>query len=245
MTALGNPLSVAEGPSLCAACAIRHNGICGALSSDEIADLNTLARRKELVAGQTHVLEGDQARDFANITSGVAKLVRLAEDGRSQIVGLLFPSDFIVASLADPAVTVEPNTIAAVTDLELCLFPRTGFESLLEKYPMLEIKILKQVMNELHVARDWMVLLGRKTAEERVASFLLHVAMKMQNSGCSPQAGFELPMGRADIADYIGLTIETVSRKITKLRKDGVITFEGSKRIVVVDHQRLQERAGF
>ncbi|MEO1641618.1 MAG: Crp/Fnr family transcriptional regulator [Pseudomonadota bacterium] len=229
----------------CAGCAVRHAGLCSALSSDEIADLTAIARRKHLSPGQSLVLEGDTAREFANITDGVAKLVRGAEDGRSQIVGLLFQSDFIGAAPGTGQAQTEPHSIVAVTELELCLFPRQRFDTLLHRYPTLENKLLQQTLDELQLARDWMVLLGRKTAEERVATFLLHVAQKMRNSGCGPLDTFDLPLGRADIADYIGLTIETVSRQISKLRKAGIIALDGAKSVTYVDYEGLKERAGF
>ncbi|MEL7255798.1 MAG: Crp/Fnr family transcriptional regulator [Pseudomonadota bacterium] len=232
-------------PEPCAHCSIRHSSLCGALSSDEIRDLNAIARRKTLEPGQPHVMEGDKSRDFANVTSGVAKLVRGAEDGRSQIVGLLFPSDFIAGSLGRKDPVAAPQSIEAVTKLQLCVFPRIPFEEILHAHPSLEFKLLSRTLDELQIARDWMVLLGRKTAEERVASFFLYVSQKMENLGCRGQTSFDLPLSRAEIADYIGLTLETVSRQITRLKKDGVVEFEGSKHLVRFDRQELERRAGF
>jgi len=174
----------------------------------------------------------------------VAKLIHGAADGRTQIIGLLFPSDFICGTLGGGAST-EPHSIEAASELELCLFPRGRFERMLVKYPSLEKRLLERTLSELQLAREWMVLLGRKTAEERVASFILHVADKMSNRGCVPSSGFDLPLSRADIADHIGLTIETVSRQITKLRKDGVLTMDGTRHVRAVDRERLTERAGF
>lgn len=207
--------------------------------------MNAIARRKKLSAGQSYLLEEERALDFASITNGVGKLVRGAEDGRSQILGLLFPSDFLGGAVGSPRPDTEFNAIEAISDLELCIFPRVPFEDLLHQYPSLEFKLLNRTLSELQVAREWMVLLGRKTAEERVASFLLHVADKIQNSSCEGQVNFDLPLGRADIADYIGLTLETVSRQISRLRKDGIIGIEGSKHVVFIDEEKLRERANF
>ncbi|MEM7596430.1 MAG: Crp/Fnr family transcriptional regulator [Pseudomonadota bacterium] len=238
------PADLGAEPERCATCAVRNSSLCGALSSDEINDLNKLSRPKSLKPGQTFVFEGDQIKDFANVTQGVAKLMRGSEDGREQIVGLLFPSDFIGGPMSDNSQD-EPYTIEAVSPLELCIFPRDGFEALLEKYPALERKLLDRTLNELQLAREWMVLLGRKTAQERVATFIMHVAEKMRNHGCQGTIGFDLPLGRADIADHIGLTIETVSRQITQLRKEGVIDMQGARHILAYDADRLREYAGF
>ncbi|MEO1026705.1 MAG: Crp/Fnr family transcriptional regulator [Pseudomonadota bacterium] len=237
--------SLIEEPEMCANCSIRHSSLCSALNSEEIMDLNAIASRKRLDAGQTFLFEGDSARSFANVTDGVAKLVRGAEDGRSQIVGLLFPSDFLGGSLGSGAVNKTPHAIEAVSQIELCIFPRPKFEDLLHKYPSLEFKLLNRTMSELQIAREWMVLLGRKTAEERVATFLLHVAEKMKNVTCKGQGSFDLPLNRADIADYIGLTLETVSRQISRLKKDGIIQIEGAKHITFIDEEALKRRANF
>ncbi|MEM1364085.1 MAG: Crp/Fnr family transcriptional regulator, partial [Pseudomonadota bacterium] len=230
-------------PAVCAACAVRNSSLCGALSSDEINELNKLSRRKSLDPGQTYVFEGDKALDFANVVQGVAKLTRGAEDGRLQIVGLLFPSDFIGGSMAlghgSDRKAEEPYTIEAVSPLELCIFPRAGFEKLLMRFPALEHKLLDRTLTELQVAREWMVLLGRKTAQERVATFILHVAEKMRNHGCHSSLGFDLPLGRGDIADHIGLTIETVSRQITQLKRKGIIDMQGARHVRSYDLDAL------
>ncbi|MEL6551578.1 MAG: Crp/Fnr family transcriptional regulator [Pseudomonadota bacterium] len=240
----GNPLPRLSASARCEGCAIRHSSVCGALSGDEIAALNALARRKRLAAGETYLMEGDTAGDFGNITRGVAKLVRGAEDGRLQIVGLLFQSDFVGSGLEGDA-PEEASSIEAVTDLELCLFPRKPFQDVLARFPSLEHRLLKRALDELRFAREWMVLLGRKTAEERVATFMLHMARRLQTEGCHHRESFDIPLNRAEIADYIGLTLETVSRQMTKLRKDGIVVFEGAHHVQSIDHARLVERAGF
>lgn len=215
------------------------------MSSEEITSLNAIAARKRLAAGQTHLFEGDVSLSFANVTDGVAKLVRGAEDGRSQIVGLLFPSDFIGGTLGQAEGSGAPYAIEAVSEMELCVFPKPQFEDLLHDFPALEFKLLNRTLNELQIAREWMVLLGRKTAEERVATFLLHVAEKMTNVTCRGRSSFDLPLSRSDIADYIGLTLETVSRQMSRLRKDKIITLDGTKHVTFVDMDRLRARADF
>ncbi|MCY4335450.1 MAG: Crp/Fnr family transcriptional regulator [Litoreibacter sp.] len=178
------PTHLTDEPELCANCAIRHSSLCGALSSEEITSLNSIAGRTKLQTGQTYIFEGDETHSFANVTHGVAKLVRGAEDGRSQIVGLLFPSDFLGGTLGGARTHIARHSIEAVSDMELCTFPKSRFEELLHDFPALEYKLLNRTMSELEIAREWMVLLGRKTAEERVATFLLHVSEKMKNVTC-------------------------------------------------------------
>lgn len=232
-------------PALCAACAVRNSSLCGALSAEELHGLNIISRRKTFERGQFHVLEGDDALEFANVVRGVGKLVRGAPDGRAQIVGLLFPSDFIGSYASSGDGAQEPFSIEAASEMELCLFPRAQFQKLAQEFPGLESRLLARTLTELQVARDWMVLLGRKTASEKVATFLLHVGQRVQNAGCHPTEGFDLPLSRSDIADHTGLTVETVSRQIGHLRKAGVLEMEGTRHVRWMDHDALSDAAGF
>jgi CRP/FNR family transcriptional regulator len=230
-------------PSACTHCAVRSRGLCAALSGDEIGALNEIATRRTLHDGEFFVFEGDATQSFANVTSGVGKLTQSLEDGREQIVGVLFPSDFIGRAFAGPA-SVYPCTVQAAGEVKLCVFPAARFDQLLIRFPKLERKMLEQTQKELDTARDWLTMLGRKTASERVATFLYHFAMRFAESGCKAGHAFEMPFTRADIADFTGLTYETVSRQISLLRKQGIITFESPRHISHVDMERLAECAG-
>lgn len=232
-------------PPACGACAVRNRSLCSALSAAEVGELNRIATRRQLNPGELFAVEGDPSIAFANVISGVAKLVRGMEDGREQIVGLLFPSDFVGRALSrSMGVAAVPYTVQAATPLELCSFPAKGFEALLTRHPELEHKLLERTLSELDSARDWMLLLGRKSAAERVATFLHHIARRCATSGCKTGENFDLPLTRADMADFTGLTIETVSRQISRLRKDGILAMEGNRHVVLVDMARLAERAG-
>lgn len=235
-------------PLACETCAIRSASLCGALQDQEIHALNSIAGRKKLQAGEVYSLEGDETTAFANVVSGVAKLVRGMEDGREQIVGLLFPSDFLGRTFGVQQPARMPYTVEAATDLELCTFPTTAFEAVVTTHPAMERKLLERTLGELDAARDWMLLLGRKSAGERVATFMHHIARRCASLSCHAVAlggvDFDLPLSRSDMADFIGLTIETVSRQISKLRKEGILVMEGTRRVVSVDMERLAERAG-
>jgi CRP/FNR family transcriptional regulator len=159
-----------QAPALCQNCAIRNLSLCGALTNAEIGSLNSISGRRRLRAGEVYAVEGDEATAFANVVSGVAKLVRRMEDGREQIVGLLFPSDFMGRTFGQEKPARIPYTVEAATDLELCTFTSAGFEQIVETHPMLERKLLERTLGELDAARDWMLLLGRKSAGERVVS---------------------------------------------------------------------------
>ena len=238
-----NPQAI-ELAEKCAACTVKHRAICGALTKDELNQLNKIARRRTISSGQT-IMSDEEPADFVGIvTDGVIKLTKTLSDGRQQIVGLQFASDFLGRTY-----NTQNNFCAeAATEVELCSFPRQDFELMLKKFPELENRLFQNTLDELDAAREWMLLLGRKTAQEKVASLLLMIASRAPNVGCrhAPElefARFTLPLTRADLADYLCLTLETVSRQITKLKTKGVIELVDNREIIVPDIKALEQVA--
>jgi len=206
----------AQRTSPCAACAVRDMAFCGALGNDEMPRLLAIMSTVEVAPHQPIIDEGEAANYLFNVTSGAAKLYKLLPDGRRQITGFLFEGDFLGIAMNERyAYSAE-----AVDKVSLCRFPRRKLESLLDEFPKLEKRLLGMASNELVQAQDQILLLGRKTAQEKIVSFMLSLSDRVVKRGglASPIA---VPMGRADIADYLGLTTETVSRTITNLKRDG------------------------
>ncbi len=228
----------------CHHCAIRHHSVCGALKEEELFELNKIARQKHFKAGETIVSDTEAADFFANIVSGVVKLSKTMSDGRQQIVGLLFSPDFLGRAYR----THHTYFAEAATDVTLCSFPHNAFETILKKFPELEHRLFAHTLDELDSAREWMLLLGRKTAAEKVANFLYILAKRSHLQGCSSPnedtASFAIPLTRADMADYLGLTIETVSRQMTKLKKNNVILMQDNRYINVIDMNLLSSLSG-
>ncbi len=231
--------------SRCETCSIRHQAVCGALTGPELARLNQIAKPRKVAAGQTIMSDEDPATFLANVVSGVVKLSKTLPDGRQQVIGLLFSPDFLGRVFNE----TNPYFAEAAVDSEICSFPRKQFEALLDEFPGLEHRLLEHTLSELDSAREWMVLLGRKTAQEKVASFLLLLANRSLITGChhiqpGEEASFELPLSRNDIADYLGLTVETVSRQITRLKSANVINLVDNRHFTVPDLDRLRDIAG-
>lgn len=225
----------------CDSCAVRHRAVCGALSRAEIERLNQIAHHKLLPPGQIILHDNAEMPYFANIISGVVKLTKTLTDGRQQIVGLQFASDF----LGRPFRSQSPYHAETVTDVHLCTYDKGQFERLVKEFDGFEHRLFEHTLDELDSAREWMLLLGRKSAGEKVASFLLMVARRMETIGCKPSGlddrpRFNLPLSRSEIADFLGLTIETVSRQISRLKLAKIIGLEGSRTIVILDMARLQ-----
>jgi len=232
------------GRSTCDKCAIRGDALCGALSGQELTRLNAIAFRKRLDTGR-FILGPSQEQEFcASIISGVVKLSKTLVDGRQQIVGLQFASDLVGRLFGGRAVFVAE----AATPVELCCYSRTQFEALLQEYPAMKQVLLQRTLEELDAAREWMVLLGRKSAAERVASFILMIAERQRATQRTREAGarlpeFELPLSRTETGEYLGLTIETVSRQFKRLRAAGLIRMNGIRTATVLDVDGLRRVA--
>jgi CRP/FNR family transcriptional regulator len=228
---------------ICADCSVRDLALCGSLTDVELEALNALGRRQQLTKGETVIWAGDESIICANLLSGVLKLSASTADGREQIVGLHYPADFIGRPYADAA----DFTVTALTDAELCVFPRKQFEQVLEDHARMERLLLQRTFAALDEARGRMLMLGRKSAEEKIAGFLLDMADRAGSSACRATVEgpitFDLPLTRGQIADVLGLTIETVSRQMTKLKAVGVIGLPGGRAVTLRDRGALEERA--
>jgi len=238
------PLQSDPLPDLCRACKARHRGICGALDAQQLAELNRRSHKQVVEPGKTLLDAEERTSAYSNILAGVVKLSKMLPDGRQQIVGLQFAPDFVGRPFSqESALKAE-----AVTSTVLCTFPRNVLERMITDSPGLEHSLYLQALAELDDARDLLLTLGRKTARERVATFLLMIA---RHSPRQDEAGegeiaaeFELPLTRAEIADFLGLTIETVSRQLTKLKGSGVIRVEQNRRISVPEMELLEAETG-
>ncbi|WP_165933047.1 Crp/Fnr family transcriptional regulator [Rhizobium sp. BK068] len=221
-------------------CEVRHKGMCGALSADELLALSAHTRLVNHEAGDELAGEKMPAESYATVIRGVVKLTKTLEDGRQQIVGLQFAPDLLGRLNADEnAVSVE-----AASDVNLCRVPKAALERMVKNNPALAGHLMAQTLRELDEARDWMVTLGRKTAAEKVASFLLLIATHLDPEAVGKKRQFDLPLSRADIADFLGLTIETVSRQMSKLKADGVISIIANRHIKVPKLSKLKACCG-
>jgi CRP/FNR family transcriptional regulator, anaerobic regulatory protein len=216
---------------------MRGRGICAAVGQDLLPRLDAIAIGRKVAAGRTLFEEGDPADDVFTITAGMIKLYKLMSDGRRQIVGFLVPGDFLGLAFGRTYVYTAEAVVATTT----CRFSRQQFHALLDECPTLEKEILTRTATELAAAQEQMLLLGRKTARERVASFLLALARRRKIGPAQP---FALLMSRADIADYLGLTVETVSRTLGLLGRNGMIELADAHTVVIRRQVALEQVAG-
>lgn len=228
----------------CDACAVRHRSICAVMNATELAALQAMAQQKSVARGQWIVRAGEPAAHVANIVSGAVKLCRTDVDGRDTIVGLQFASDF----LGRPFRRESVFDAVALSDVQLCLFPSGPFETLIKSHPGLERELYSRTLDELDAAREWMAVLGRQSAQQRLAALLVMMTDRSLAARCSGEdadepVAFELPLSRQEIAEFLGLTIETVSRQFTLLKTDRVIALSGYRDVVVLAENDLRRRA--
>ncbi len=216
--------------SPCAACSVRDLSICGVLDNIDLQRMADIAQNLTFSARDPIIDEGEAANFLFNITAGTVRLYKLLPDGRRQITGFLSAGDFLGIAMNE----IYPYSAEAVDKVTVCRFRRRKLENLLDELPHLEKRLLGLASNELAQAQDQMVLLGRKTAKEKLVSFLLALSKRQEaiGFGLSPVA---LPMSRADIADYLGLTTETVSRTFSNLRRSQTIRIERGGKVALPD----------
>ncbi|MFC6686567.1 transcriptional regulator FnrL [Jhaorihella thermophila] len=235
--------AVAAPTQKCTECPIRHRAVCAHCNPLELQELDEIKYYRSFEAGQTVIWAGDKMGFVGTVITGVATLTQTMEDGRTQMVGLLLPSDFV----GRPGRDTAAYNVIATTDIVMCCFRKKPFEDLMARTPHIAHRLLEMTLDELDAAREWMLVLGRKTAREKIASLLSIVARRDASIAKKATVGplvFDLPLTREAMADYLGLTLETVSRQISALKKDGVIEMQGKRHITVPDMGRLMEEAG-
>jgi CRP/FNR family transcriptional regulator len=216
-----------RGANNCDDCKVRLFSVCGALEASELDELDHISQVRHFASKTMLFDQGALAGSVFNVTKGMVRLYKSLPDGRRQIVGFALPGDFLGLALMDRyGVAAE-----TVNEVKVCRFARPAFIKYVDGKPHLLRRLHEFAGHELSLAQDQMLLLGRRSAEEKVAAFLLNLQARYARIG-TMSVTVPLPMSRQDIADYLGLTIETVSRTLTKFARDKVI-------VVVPDGVRL------
>jgi CRP/FNR family transcriptional regulator, anaerobic regulatory protein len=214
----------------------RRDGICAVLDAGARAQLLQISRRKTVSAHNVIFRDGDDADQYFTVTSGIVKLVKTLADGQQHIIGLIYPPDFMGQTLNHR----HTYSAEAATNVELCSYPRPAFNAFLKVHPELERQMFEMTIRELDVCRDWTLLLGRKCSYKRVAGFLLMMARRVPQAETGQDTvHIELPFTRAEMADYLGLTLETVSRQFSRLKEKRIIAMPSSRDIVIPDMELL------
>ena len=215
----------------CFGCPVREVAICGSLDNESLREFRKMGCCVELRPGEELARQGEAAFSVFTITSGMLKSYEILPDGRRQITGFHSPGDFVSAGPDDRFETI----IEAVEDTRLCAFPIRRFEDFVGDHRSLERELYITSERRLADSRRQMVLLGRKNAVERIASFFLALCERREGAD-----QLRLPMSRSDIADYLGLTKETVSRVLAQLKSRRLIRLLAIDRIEILDRAELK-----
>lgn len=216
-----------EAVAHCMTCKSRFLAVCSVFDDHELVAFDRIVQHRCFQARASLFEQGEAAESVFSVSEGVVRVFRLLADGRRQILGFALPGDFIGVSLPD----IYEFSAEAVGPVKVCRIPRNAFRTMVDEKPHLLRKLHELSGRNLEEAQEQMVLLGRKNADERIAAFLLALRGRWARvSTCSVTV--PLPMSRLDIGDYLGLTIETVSRTISKFAREKLI-------VVVPDGVRL------
>jgi CRP/FNR family transcriptional regulator len=230
-----------ECAQVCAGCAVRDVTLCGSLNERGMAELNRVARRRRVEQGETIVWAGEESRNCGNIVAGLFKLSASTADGREQTVGLLYPAAFV----GRPYATKSDYSVTALSTGEVCVIPRIAFEATLERHGEMQRALMRRTLASLDETRARLLMLGCQSAEERIAGFLLDMADRCRDESDAIQnrQTFDLPLSRGAIGDVLGLTIETVSRQMTKLKSARIITLPGGRAVTIERRAALEALA--
>lgn len=218
----------------CATCGSRAVGLCEPLDACALDDMSGESERQTLEPREAIFHQGDESRFVYTLTEGVARLTRVLPDGRQAVIGFRFAGDIIGFSPDG-----EHNFGAEMlTRGTVCRLDRRRLEQLFRRYPMLERRFLDLCMRELAASQDHILALGRFNAEERVAAFLVSLVEAQERRG---QRGpvFDLPATRADIGEFLGLTLETVSRAFSSFRRRNWIRLHGHSGLELLNRAAL------
>lgn len=230
-----NPSTQSDG-LLCQSCAARCGIVCGALGESGLSDLLSRATQATLPMGAWLVLPGDPADHVFLFRSGHAHVSRITREGKQQILTFIFPGDFY-------SFTPQRRYVAGVyadTELSVCRISRRHFEEVVSTYPTLDRRLRTQLALQLDGANELIFTLGRKSALERVASFVWYLNYRQRKLGHTGAETY-IPMSRAAIGDFLGLTGESVSRCLTRLRQAGLIQLPGPTSLRVLDMSKIRE----
>lgn len=223
----------------CAGCPVRDRAACSVLEHDERDTLSAEGRTRRLARGETLFSAGEKSPTCATLLSGALKISTCDADGEERILALIHPSGFVGEMFSQFA----HYDVVALTESALCVFSGTDMEGAVERHPALAHALLRRSQEDLHAARDLLALSGKREAGAKLAALLLGLAQGASDSPCHPARSFELPLTRGEMAAMLGITIETVSRRLSAFEGDGLIRRDGARGIELLDPARLDALA--
>jgi len=228
-------------PVFCSSCQVREKSVCGDLTDQELADLQRNMSSIDVDKGSTLIHQDDEVMHLFVVTHGSFRLLKVLEDGRQQITGFGFPGDYIGVR----AGALSNYSVEALVPGRVCSFPHMTLRRLSIQHQSIQDRLIRNADTELTKAYNHMVLLGQKTVHERVATFLYDLVEQVGKP--RPEDGHDaydvvLDMSRRDIADYLALRSETLSRVLKDFKTSGLMREVTRSRIIIPSLGQLKQR---
>ena len=219
----------------CNICKVRTYSFCRCLDEGKLQVFSNISFEKSFSNGENIFIQNDPSTCLYNITEGNVKIYQLLDDGRIQIIGFLYPGDFFGSYKNN-----KYNYCAeAIGNLKTCVFNQKTLDKYLDENLVLAKELLNKTSFELTLSQDRLTVLGKLKAGERLKKFLFNICEQRKRIGWQNNP-ISLPMTRQDIADYLGLTFETVSRELSNLKVKNIIKIITSKQIYLKDMKALE-----
>jgi CRP/FNR family transcriptional regulator len=225
---------------VCDQCPVAERAVCAVLSDTDRASLARLGRHRRYARGETILAAGDDGNVCATLVSGAAKISSIDRDGTERIVALVHPAG-LMGQLFGPS---QSHHVIALTDSEACIFPRAIFEKMADDHPELARRLLGEALRELGESRELIDLISKRQAKARLAALLLAFARAASPAPCHDAVIFDLPLTRGEMAQLLGVTIETVSRNLVAMEREGLLRRHGAHGIELLDRARLAAVVG-
>jgi CRP/FNR family transcriptional regulator, anaerobic regulatory protein len=220
----------------CNECSLNPICLPLAVSLDELDELENIMRRgRPLKRGEHLFRASDPFESVFAVRSGAVKSYALSEEGEEQVTGFYLPGEIV--GMDGISTAHHMSSAKALETASVCEIPFTKLEELSSKIPKLQHHFFSLMSREIQADRELHMLLSKKSADDRIASLLLSLSARQQRRGLSAQR-IRLPMSRYDIANYLGLAVETVSRIFTRFQQQGMLAVEG-REIEILDRESL------
>ena len=233
-------INISSIKAACKDCSLRELCLPMGLSEPDLSALDkAVKRRRALKKGELLYRYGDPLRSLYAIRSATLKTTGLIEDGRAQVTGFYLPGELLGIDAINS--DQHPCSAEALETSEVCEIPFDSLEELAQKVQGLQHQLLRIMSREIVRDEDMLMMLGRMSAEERLASCLMSFSRRLARLG-NGAVEFRLSMSRQDLGDYLGLALETVSRLLSRFQEENLISVHG-RQIVLRDLDRLRAMA--
>lgn len=234
-------ITMPQGRVACQDCSLYRLCLPQGTSERDLEKLDSIIRRRPpMKRGETLFEEGAPFKSIYAVRSGSIKSYSATSDGQEQVTGFHLPGELLGLDAIDSG--IHPSTARALETTSVCEIPFNDLRSLSVRIETLQEHMLRVMSKEIHHDQSLLLLLGKKSADERLAAFLLSVSNRYRERGFS-SVEYNLSMSRTDIGNYLGLAVETVSRLFTRFQEEGLLAVQ-RKHIRILDLERLQQRGG-